>query len=91
MNEQVEKTEAEKQAELTEGRANVIVNMLMTFAAEHPRHAVALLSQMLITITEQLMVAEGGDPDAGIQLQGGSRGLTVHPKPIAANEGVLEA
>ena len=91
---EIEKTEAQKQAELVEGRANVIINMLMAFAAEHPHQAVALLSEVLITVTEQLVEANGGDPTAGVMLQGGRRGLTMHPKQeaaVAANEGVLEA
>lgn len=81
------KTEAQKQAELVEGRANVIINMLMAFAAEHPHYAVGLLAELLITVTEQMIEANGGDPAAGVQLQGGRRGLTMHPKP----EAVLQA
>lgn len=85
-----QKTEAQKEAELVEGRANVIINMLMAFAAEHPHQALALMSEVLITVTEQMVEANGGDPAAGVMLQGGRRGLTMHPKAAVA-EAVLEA
>lgn len=85
-----QKTEAQKEAELVEGRANVIINMLMAFAAEHPHQAIALMSEVLITVTEQLIEANGGDPELSVHLQGGRRGLTMHPKAAVA-EAVLEA
>lgn len=84
---EIEKLEAEQKAEVAERRANVIINMLMAYAQEYPHQSIALMSEVLVNVTTQLIKASGGDPDAGIQLQGGSRGLTIHPVP----QGVLEA
>ena len=84
---EVEQQEAANQAAIAEGRANVVINATLAFAADYPNQAIAMLSEMLVTITTQLIAANGGDPDAGIQLQGGTRGVTIHP----VRQGVLEA
>ena len=75
-----EKSEAVKQAELVEGRANVLVTATLAFAEAHPHQAIALLTELLITVTEQLIAASGADPKEGIYLQGPNRGITIHAK-----------
>lgn len=92
MTDQMEKTEAQKQADLVEGRANVFINMAMSFAAEHPHQAVGLLTELLVTVVEKVIEANGGNPQDGIHVQGPNRGVTIHPKKEAeVKEGVLEA
>lgn len=88
----MEKTDAEKYADLVEGRANVFINMAMSFAAEHPHQAVGLLTELLVTVVEQVIEANGGDPKEGIHVQGPNRGVTIHPKKVEPEvEGVLKA
>lgn len=90
--EKTEKTESQKYADLVEGRANVFINMAMSFAAEHPHQAVGLLTELLVTVVEQVIEANGGNPQDGIHVQGPNRGVTIHPKKEAeVKEGVLEA
>lgn len=99
MTEQTEKTESQKYADLVEGRANVFINMAMSFAAEHPHQAVGLLTELLVTVVEKVIESNGSDPNQGIIVQGPNRGVTIHPKvePVliekaeAAVDGVLEA
>lgn len=84
-----EKTEAQRQANLVEGRANVFISMAMTFAAEHPHQAVGLLTELLVTVVEKVIESNGSDPNQGILVQGPNRGVTIHPKKDI--KGVLEA
>jgi len=84
---EVEQLALAEKAGVAEKRANIIVNMLMEYATEYPHQAIALMSEVLVKVTVELIKSNGADPEAGIQLQGGSRGLTIHPVP----QGVLKA